>query len=185
MALVLRNSIDCSEPLKRARLLLKVVIWLAIVIFAVGIFWHNFGVVLNITDSMPKGIYVYAPVSTIKRGQTVLVEMRHDSQAMQINRKRGYAIEGTRWVKAVIGVPGDSVNTQGLVTSVCHKGHCHAFRCLKHDRYDRPLSCHHYHHLIIPKDQYFLAGTNSPKSFDSRYFGLGRRSEIVNTAWRL
>lgn len=185
MELRLRNVIDFNEPAKRFRFLLKSAVWLAVVMFVLGWVWQSFGVVFNLTKSMPKGLYAYGPVKSIKRGQTVLVRMRSNSQAMQLNDKRGYALAGARWVKAVVGMPGDCVNTQGLATSVCHRGHCLTFTCRTHDRYGRALSCHRFNHLIIPKNHYFLAGTNSPKSFDSRYFGLAHRDEIVNTAWRI
>jgi len=116
--------------------------------------------------------------------------------------------DGKRLVKRVIGLPGDRVelrNNQLLVndTPVSYEplpqnivSELPAAEQPQHQYAREDLSTHphpvmatpalparrSFEPVVVPENQYFMMGDNRDNSFDSRYFGTVKRSQIVGRA---
>ena len=178
--------VGMEEARKRVVLMLRCCLYGIVGAGVIGVVWHWTGVFYNVSPSMPTGLYVYYPASTIKFGDTVIAHPSLNKSGTVLALKRGYVFKGEKWLKEVVGVPGDSIDEQTGIISVCHADECHLLKCLRHDEQGLPLICANFSQTpIIPKRHYFLEGTHSPKSYDSRYMGLFDQNEISSKAAKL
>ncbi|MDH3661711.1 MAG: signal peptidase I [Alphaproteobacteria bacterium] len=89
--------------------------------------------------------------------------------------------DGTHMVKILVGLPGDRVVITPKTTTV--NGLDVAAGLDLADRLgQRPEAFERS--FTIPDDQFFAVGISST-SFDSRYFGLIKRDQVIGKAWRL
>lgn len=141
--------------------------------FAIGFaYWlYQSGLFVNISGSMPRGLYFKA-AGEIHRGDIVAFCPREETQKLGLSRK--YLIHGIRckWseplMKKVIAVPGDIVILSANSLSV--NGKKTNYDALSKDSHGRILKAYPagiYKHT----SGYWVKGTDSPKSWDSRYFG--------------
>lgn len=108
-------------------------------------------------------------------------------------------VDGTRFIKRVIGIPGDEValvnnqiilngkpqgikqnnsslnfNLQDIITEENLAGKTHSVMFIPEKE-----SLRYFKSIKIPENNYFVMGDNRDNSFDSRYFGCVRRDSIV------
>ena len=144
------------------------------------------GVFYNYTSSMREGVYVYYPETKVHFGDVVVVRPHPNRKAVINAFTRGYVIPDVKWVKQVVGMPDDHIIEHANVISITHHGNHHLVYCLTHDSQGKPLTCADFTKTpVIPEGKYFVEGTASAKSYDSRYLGLINRDEITNKAIRL
>jgi conjugative transfer signal peptidase TraF len=125
---------------------------------------------------MPRGVYYTEPVEgALRRSDTI--EACLPAPAATFARSRGYLAAGIfcddgvqRIVKSVLAIPGDTVDVSPLGLRVAGKLLLNT-AALAHDSRRRPLPA-------IPSGRYpvragtvWLFSTETPASFDSRYFG--------------
>ncbi len=89
--------------------------------------------------------------------------------------------DGTQMVKILVGLPGDRIEItpeRTMVNDVEVATGLHLAERLVHapDAFVRAF--------FVPEEHYFGVG-KSDSSFDSRYFGLIKREQILGKAWRL
>ena len=152
---------------------------LGLLIFYGGIFFlqgKGFQFSYQQSKSMPEGIYFIYPTSRYLDGQNILFWPNKASEKHMI--KRGYIRQKTPLLKQIVGINGDKV---------CIKDHklyidgAVLGPVYQEDRKGRPLEqlqiCRN-----LNVNEFFVMGVSSPKSYDSRYYGMITKSQIIGKA---
>lgn len=156
-------------PLKR-----KTSFWFLIagLIFIAVCFWlYKAGLIINITGSMPRGIY-WRETGDLHRGDLVAFCLNEKTQRFGL--KQGYLIHGTRCnfseplIKKIIAMPGDNVTLSSQ--SIIVNSQTISYQTLPVDSHERPLKAYPSGNYANTKN-YWVMGTDSQQSWDSRYFG--------------
>lgn len=150
------------------------------VLIAVVMLLANYvGLTINITPSIKKGFYVRSS-GEIGRGDIVSVCLREPYKRIAL--ERGYLGKGKKCfgsdplVKEVLAVPGDTVILAAEYVEV--NAHRHILPTHSTDSAGRKL-------IAYPRGKYlrtsgyWLVGSNSEKSWDSRYFGPVKKEQII------
>ena len=134
----------------------------------------------NITDSMPRGLYLISPQKHFHRGDIVGVCLSLPLQ--QFGVSRGYLLSQSRCglsevlVKKIIAIPGDTVVLKNDVLTV--NGYTYPYSTLSRDTKNRLL-------ISVPRGAYantkgyWVVGTHDKKSWDSRYWGAVSASQLI------
>jgi conjugative transfer signal peptidase TraF len=126
----------------------------------------------NASASVPLGLYLLLPPPP-RVGD--MVAARPPGPFAPLAAERRYLPVGVPLIKTVTAGPGDTVC--GLRSVVLVNGKRVAVR-LPADSLQRPLpswsGCKR-----LRQDDLFLLNADSPRSFDGRYFGLSRRSDVI------
>lgn len=163
------------EPRSRpSRLLPWAVPLLAGLTASLSVAWIG-GVRVNLTDSIPLGIYEQiGDASDLERGDVVLACL--PARVAQLAHSRGYVPGGGRCPgelapvgKLVMALPGDTVSVAPSGLSV-NGSLVRNSSALDHDRNGRPLPRLPIGQSIVQARTLWLVGT-SFRSFDSRYIG--------------
>jgi conjugative transfer signal peptidase TraF len=135
---------------------------------------------INISPSMPVGIYKISDDQNFKRNDIVAACL--NDQQKQFGLMRGYLITGQKCqntepvVKDILAVPGDGVVLTENNITVNHK--VFDYHTLAHDSRGRALPS-------IARGNYFdtagywLIGTHDKKSWDSRYWGYVSSQQLL------
>ncbi|MFA6409267.1 MAG: signal peptidase I [Gammaproteobacteria bacterium] len=136
----------------------------------------GYAVTYQATSSMPRGLYLLAPVKSIARGDIVLfyppITIRDFLKQQHWLPRSGLIM------KYALGVPGDYVCRRQNELWINRKKVAHIYHKTSSD-------------LSLPqqkfcgklgKTQYFLISIFVPNSFDSRYFGAVERGYILGKA---
>jgi len=132
--------------------------------------------VLNVTDSLPHGIYYVSKRSTYSRGDIVCFPIPAEVEPMVTGR--GWLKKGHLMMKPIAALPGDEVCLNGSSLSINNeqKGN---IRSVASE--GRPLP-RYAHCGPLGDDELFVANAADSKSFDSRYFGPIPKDEIKGRA---
>lgn len=156
-------------------------IWSLVVVLIVAVitipYWLGFRI--NITKSMPVGIYFLRQARNLHRGQLVAIQLPRHLAALGLNR--GYVkLADVLLFKRLIAVPKDTIefkNGEAIVNArFIYKAP--QFKADPHGRNMNPI-----HDSVIytcEKNDYWVLGVGE-YSWDSRYFGPLKRDCIVNT----
>ena len=141
---------------------------------------YEVGFRINITESMPVGIYYLCAPDDLRNGDLVAVKLPPD--LISIGLKRGYIkSDETILLKRLIAVPNDKIiykNEQISVNGISK------YKCIVKDI--------DLHERVMPNslkegiytlgnNEYFVLGNNDD-SWDSRYFGSVNKENIINRA---
>lgn len=133
----------------------------------------------NASASAPIGLYVVSPGAMLRRGDMVFAWA--PPVARNLASRRRYLPHNVPLLKRIVATDDDMVCIRGLVVSV--NGQPVVVRRAS-DRMGRPLpawnGC-----IRLGGGQYFLLMTDSPDSFDGRYFGATDRQQVVGKATAL
>ena len=129
--------------------------------------------VWNASASVPVGLYLRAPAATIRRGDLVLARLPKAAGRMAADR--GYLPAAVPLVKPIAATAGDTVCAIGDSVSIDGR---EVARRLETDSKGRPMpswsGCR-----TLQSGEVFLLAKGVPDSFDGRYFGPIKRSQIV------
>ncbi len=132
--------------------------------------------VWNHSASAPVGLYLVSPGAHLAPGDMVIAWPPEPARTLAAHRH--YLPSGVPLVKRVAGAAGDTVCAHGDRVTIDGKV---AARRLAADPSGRPLprwqGC-----LRLRQGSYFLLMTLRPDSFDGRYFGVTRQSDILGKA---
>lgn len=132
--------------------------------------------VWNHSASAPVGLYLVSPGATLVPGDMVIAWPPEPARSLAA--RRHYLPSGVPLVKRVAGAAGDTVCAHGDTVTI--DGQTVARR-LAADPSGRPLprweGC-----LRLRQGNYFLLITRRTDSFDGRYFGMTRESDILGKA---
>lgn len=132
---------------------------------------------INVSASMPLGIYLLEAPEDINRGDIIVFEA--DDDVMSIAYERGWMKPGMHFLKYVYAVGGDvySIKNGRYIVNGVDKG-----AVQKYDSESRTLpSFLHEGDYVVP-DGYILTGTPAMNSFDSRYYGPVPINRVYNKA---
>lgn len=135
--------------------------------------------VWNVSASAPMGLYLVGGCGELARGDMVIAVLPEPWR--RFAARRHYLPQNVPLVKRVAAVPGDRVCAAGEALWI--DGQLHAWRLeLDAQGRDMPLwsGCR-----TLQRHEYLLLMTESPASFDGRYFGISRASDIIGKAWHL
>jgi conjugative transfer signal peptidase TraF len=158
----------------------KRIIAFCIIFLCMSFIGKKIGMIINLTDSMPKGIYVAKSNSReFQRGDIVNFCLPKPIQDFGLKRsylEKGFSCHGSMpLIKKIIAVPGDNVLLTDQFISV--NGQIHPFKTRYMDSLGRTLS-------VFPRGRYldtqgfWLVGEND-KSWDSRYWGPVERGRLM------
>ena len=136
---------------------------------------------VNLSPSMPIGIYRQLNIHSLQRGMTVSVCL--PKRVAQTGLRRGFIGRGhcpggvEPVVKKLIAIPGDHlvVTHQGITVN----GHFYWTPVHEHDLHNAPLERWAHDGTIVSSLGYWLYGSGAPNlSWDSRYFADVSKANI-------
>lgn len=129
----------------------------------------------NASASAPVGLYQVRGTNGLRAGDMVVA--RTPDPARSLAAGRGYIPSNVPLVKRIAAVSGDRVCASGPTLTVNGKA---AARRRAADGLGRPMprwtGCH-----LLAEGEYLLL-TDSPGSFDGRYFGVTRQHQLLGRA---
>ncbi|WP_442047422.1 S26 family signal peptidase [Novosphingobium sp. YAF33] len=132
--------------------------------------------VWNASSSAPLGLYLVEPGGQFSPGETVIARLPGSWRGFAAARR--YLPKRVPLVKRIAAGPGQEICALGPRLFVNGKP---LVQRLKRDGNGRLLpwweGCRQLH-----GDEYFLLMAEHPKSFDGRYFGVTRASDIIGPA---
>lgn len=135
--------------------------------------------VWNVSASAPTGLYSVGKRDGLTRGDMVIAVLPEPWR--RFAARRHYLPQNVPLVKRVAAVPGDRVCASDEGVEI--DGQLAAWR-LELDAQGRKMplwaGCR-----ILQRHEYLLLMTESPASFDGRYFGISRASDIIGKARHL
>lgn len=133
----------------------------------------------NASASAPIGLYAVLPKAPLRRGDMAFAFA--PPAARELAARRHYLPRNVPLLKRVVAMEGDQVCARDLGVRI--NGRPAAVR-RETDRLGRALpgwqGC-----VVLGRDELFLLMTDSPDSFDGRYFGVSKRQQIVGRATAL
>jgi conjugative transfer signal peptidase TraF len=155
-------------------------IFLLIAFLVVASLVYKSGLILNVTPSMKRGLYL-SQKGIIGRGDIVSACLIEPYK--QVGIARNYIEKGEKCngsdplIKQVIAVPGDDVMLTDSYIEV--NGDIYPYKTYYQDSLQRPLA-------VYPRGKYFktkgywLIGNHDMKSWDSRYWGPVSKEQIIS-----
>ena len=139
----------------------------------------RFGFIYQVTHSMPEGVYMtYYPFS-IKRNDNVVFVPNAKTEHFIVSR--GWLPANVPLLKKVVGVPGDYLCIKDETVYI---NQVKVATIYQKDRQGNPLPIFNYCGKIN-QNKYFMQGVANPYSFDSRYYGLVSKKQIISKAVQL
>ena len=162
---------------------------LAVVGLAAAHHYNPYRIGWNTTVSEPEGIYISDKrVGELKRDMLVDFTYEYLPPGSDLpNWKNPFdtvtrARNGERFLKRIVGVPGDVLHTEGdqywLTTPEGQKIDLGKSMEYSPSGIKVPVR-QHWNNYTIPKDMFYMSSTLVKQSFDSRYFGLVSRRQIL------
>jgi conjugal transfer pilin signal peptidase TrbI len=102
--------------------------------------------------------------------------------AFNLPKNTPYFLKGSRWIKKLVGMPGDHIVVNVDEVVVNGKAYKNNMRQLlmKIDVNEADISKEFY----LADDQYFLIG-ETPLSYDSRFWGAIQKSDMIGDAYAM
>jgi len=159
----------------RLRFVAKGVALTALIMAPLAVFFHNHAIGIDPQQEtcLPYHVWLYETGRDVKLAPGDYVVFRMD------NRGQPFFTNGQTFVKRIAAAPGDTVVvTKGWVFIDGRK----VKRVSKHvaERMHKATSDYDKH-LVLAKGQYWAMGDH-PNSFDSTYWGVLRRDQIIGRA---
>lgn len=172
----MRNFMGCSRCTGSKKSKLNYLAWTAIScisLVSVSVFNVQPRIILNVSSSVPLGLYGLQRETPYQRGDVVLVRLPEHVRALAA--ERNYLPANQPALKVVAALPGDNVCSLHRVIWIARKPIANV---LEHDRLGRPLP-HWQGCVIVLSDQIFLLNAASESSFDGRYFGVSSADDVI------
>lgn len=160
-------------------------IFLALIVILYLAAWGSgYKIAVNLTPSMPRGIYLLMPVKNLSRG-SLIAACNPNKEAVALYVKRGYLPESHRCssgaapiIKPIAAVPGDTVKLDDSGVSINDQHIDHS------QIEDLDSNGHPIPHLLpgiisLANDHFFVMSTHSARSLDSRYFGPIQKMDVI------
>lgn len=138
--------------------------------------FHPKAFYLNLSSSMPRGLYRVTPPGTIKRGERVIFSPPGWAQPFIYGRR--WLPQGWPILKYVGALEGDTYCVQGKAFLVNQKYTGPVFVKDGEGRALYPAIGRH----LVEKNSFLPVSTHIPNSFDGRYFGTVPLSAIKGKA---
>lgn len=126
---------------------------------------------INMSDSLPRGIYLLQPKNRLQKGDIVLIELKNNERTKRI-----------KLLKKITAVAGDVVEIRDnelYINNISTKR-----KLEKYDSEGNLLVSQLKNKTILKNNEYFLEGTHT-KSYDSKYFGVVKDEFILYKAKKI
>jgi conjugative transfer signal peptidase TraF len=133
------------------------------------------GLVINVTPSVPLGVYKLAPLATLHRGEYVSL-CPPDTTEFRMARQAGYVPKGPcpggylPLMKPIAALPGDRIEV-GVHGIAVNGGHIPLSRAFPRDGAGRALPHIAPGAYTVRPGEVWVVSHYNVRSFDSRYFG--------------
>lgn len=138
------------------------------------------GIIINTTSSMLRGIYIIDN-SPIKRGDIVLFCLSEPYKTIGLERfyigRSSKCLGAEPLIKKILAMPGDNVSLSQNDITV--NGIKYTYPTLQKDSNGNQLKVFPRGNYNNTKD-YWMVGTNTTNSWDSRYWGSIKQSQIIS-----
>ncbi|HQS65280.1 MAG TPA: S26 family signal peptidase [Thiobacillus sp.] len=161
--------------MKRAVVILCMDIGLAALLMPLAI-PNRVHLVYNPSYSVPRGWYRIGPADSLQVGSIVLARL--PAQAAALAAQRGYLPAGIPLLKRIGAVAPQWVCVDGASLRIDNVA---VATVMGADGHGRPLSAWQQCRGLAHGELFLLSNTN-PASFDSRYFGPIRASDVIGRA---
>jgi conjugative transfer signal peptidase TraF len=161
--------------MKRSAVILCMDIGLAALLMPLAI-PNRVQLVYNPSDSVPRGWYSVRPADSLQVGSIVLTWL--PAQAAALAAQRGYLPTGIPLLKRIGAVAPQRVCVDGASV---HVDEVAVAAVMRADGRGRPLLAWSQCRRLAHGELFLLSSTN-PASFDSRYFGPIRASDVIGSA---
>jgi len=161
--------------MRRAAVILCMDIGLAALLMPLAI-PNRVHLVYNPTDSVPRGWYRIGKIDALHVGDIVLARLPEPAGALAA--QRGYLPTGIPLLKPIGAVAPQQVCLDGASVRIDEVAVAVVMRA---DGLGRPLSAWQQCRRLARGELFLLSSTN-PASFDSRYFGPIRASDVIGGA---
>ncbi|OGT21408.1 MAG: signal peptidase I [Gammaproteobacteria bacterium RIFCSPHIGHO2_02_FULL_42_13] len=152
-------------------ILLSIIVVTALILKELG-----YSIVYQGSTSMPKGFYWVSPVKQLNKGDIVVFNPPEATE--KFLWKRHWLPEGASMMKHVEAVPGDMVCKSKGAIWINEKRFAQVYRFYTLGKRLPGLSfCEK-----LGMDEYLLMSTDIARSFDGRYFGPVKKSDIKGRA---
>lgn len=152
----------------------------------VGVRAMPYGLIYNMTDSIPLGLYWISYGSTPKVGDIAVVARPPAERYSDPTTRKHLEKSPYRLIKRVGALPGDAIKLDGPMVLRCKQGDkgCSLLGVLlEEDSVGAPLTAWPFDGEPLPAGAYYLGDPQMhPKSFDSRYLGPIESRYIEGTA---
>lgn len=158
-----------------------IILFFSIIIFAI---YGHYNFEINNTDSLPRGIYHISNDNIIKRND-IVVFCPPKNEFLEFAKLNGYWGNlklvcdniTPKYMKKVVGLPGDNIiiNSYGVYINNKKIKNSEPYKDILSDKIFK-----NYSKKIKLKDkEYFLMSDYNKLSFDSRYFGIVKKEDII------
>ncbi len=137
---------------------------------------HRAQIVYNPSDSVPRGWYRIVPADSLQVGSIVLARL--PAPAAVLAAQRDYLPTGVPLLKRIGAVAPQRVCMDGMSVRI---DDVVVATVMLADGHGRPLSAWSQCRRLV-RGELFLLSSTHPASFDSRYFGPVRVSEVIGRA---
>lgn len=161
--------------MKRAAVILCMDIGLAALLMPLAM-PHRVHLVYNPSDSVPRGWYRIVPADSLQVGSIVLARL--PAPAVALAAQRDYLPVDVPLLKRIGAVAPQRVCVEGVSVRIDDVA---AAAVMRADGRGRPLSTWLQCRQLAHGELFLLSSTN-PASFDSRYFGPIRASDVIGSA---
>lgn len=127
-------------------------------------------IAINVSESLPIGIYIQTTASDYHTGDLVLF---YSEEINQFGEQRGYLRPGAQLGKRIIALPGDDIIAS---RKVIVNGERIGSIAQRSDSQNRPMQIFEYTGKV-PVGHVFVLG-DTQGSFDSRYYGFVKKDNI-------
>ena len=170
--------------IKYKKIILSVMVPL-LVIFLCYVIFYWFGLRINVTSSMPEGIYIEKDIKHVSRGDIVSICL--PDNIFQEAKARGYVAQtgicpngGEALIKQLVALPSDHVLiNHSQIIVITHDGKKYHYVAPNHDVDSIGLPVRRFISFGVQKSGFWVYGFGNPDlSWDSRYFGGLKKSNI-------
>lgn len=159
---------------KKIKKFINVILIIFMIILCGKIFFEKY-FTINLSSSIPAGIYLKLPLNEIKKGDVVIFDMPEDID--KLVHERGYIIEKCHsFIKIVGGLEGDEIENKDNFLYINNKK---VGKISLTDTSGRRLP--QIEKFKVSKNKFFPIGTHID-SFDGRYYGEINKELIKNKA---
>jgi len=131
----------------------------------------------NPSESAPQGWYGIEALEHVSRGDQVVSKLPRE--AAEFAAQRGYLPRDTPVIKMIAALEGDTVCDTGRVLAI---NDVPTVRMLASDKAGRPLPSPWRTCRRLLPDEVLLLSDRTQDSFDGRYFGAVRKTDIIGRA---
>lgn len=171
--------------IRRIKKLIFIYIVAGIAFTVIGLFGRcNFE--LNTTESMPKGLYYVLSNTELARNDMVTFCPPYN-EFLKFAERQGFwgdlkkicNRQTPKYMKKIVGIPGDSISVfySGVYVNNVKIANSEAYTKILSDK----IFAGYEKKFVLKSDEYFLMSDYNPLSFDSRYFGVIKREQIISS----